>query len=353
VNLPFFSICVPQYNRTSFLIEACRRLKTQTFDDFEVCISDDRSTDGREEELKAALDGLGLRYSYYVQEKNSRYDANLRRAIGLASGRYCILMGNDDCLATPTTLAEIHAVLSSNDKIGVAITNYRDFDGPTIYRRVRQQGILAGGPALAVSRFRNFSFVSGVILRTDCAQRLATDEWDGTEMYQMYLGCRILAEGHSLAEMDLVAVLLQIQIPGEQVDSYATRPRLKPCPLIERRLPLGQMGRLVVAAVAPFAASKPSNVNTKILLQLLIFPYAFWILEYRRVQSWNFAAGICLGMRPRNICSGVELSMLHAVLVRFAYVATTAVGLLVPLWCFDKSRKLLYTFAKRAFQGTW
>jgi hypothetical protein len=172
-------------------------------------------------------------------------------------------------------------------------------------------------------------------------------------MYQMYLGCRILAEGYSLAEIDLVAVLLKIQIPGEQVDSYATRPRLEPCPLIERQLPLGRMGRLVVAAVAPFAASKASSTNAAILLQLLIFPYSFWILEYRRVQSWNFAAGVCLGMRPRNICSGVDLSLLHAVLLRVAYVAITSVGLLVPLWCFDKSRKVLYTFAKRAFQGTW
>ena len=91
MNLPFFSICIPQYNRTSFLIEACRRLKTQTFDDFEVCISDDRPTDGREEELKATSDRLGLRYSYYVEEKNPPYDANLLRAIELASGRYCIL----------------------------------------------------------------------------------------------------------------------------------------------------------------------------------------------------------------------------------------------------------------------
>jgi hypothetical protein len=262
-------------------------------------------------------------------------------------------MGNDDCLATPTVLADMHAVISSNEKIGVAITNYRDFEGSTVYRRIRQQGILAGGTALAVSRFRNFSFVSGIALRTDCAQRLATDKWDGSEMYQMYLGCRILAEGYSLAEIDLVAVLLKIQIPGEQVDSYATRPRLEPCPLIERQLPLGRMGRLVVAAVAPFAASKASSTNAAILLQLLIFPYSFWILEYRRVQSWNFAAGVCLGMRPRNICSGVDLSLLHAVLLRVAYVAVTSVGLLIPLWCFDKSRKVLYTFAKRAFQGTW
>ena len=332
-------------------MEACRRLRAQTFDDFEVCISDDRSTDGRREELQAALDDLGLHYRYYLQEQNCRYDGNLRRAIGLASGQYCLLMGNDDCLAQSTTLAEIHAILSPHENIGVAITNYRDFDGTTLYGRVRRPGVLAGGPALAASRFRNFSFVSGIILRTDCAQRLATDDWDGSEMYQMYLGCRILAEGYDLAEIDLVAVLFGIRIPGEEVDSYAMRPRLKPCPLIERRLPLVEMGRLVVAAVAPFAAPRASRINTSIILQLLLFSYSFWVVEYRRVQSWKFAAGICMGMRPRNVCRGVELSVFHSGLLRVVYVATTAAGLVIPLWCFDNSRKLLYKVAKMAFQG--
>ena len=28
---PFFSICIPQHNRTSFLIEVCRSLDAQTF----------------------------------------------------------------------------------------------------------------------------------------------------------------------------------------------------------------------------------------------------------------------------------------------------------------------------------
>jgi glycosyltransferase involved in cell wall biosynthesis len=48
---PFFSICIPQYNRTSYLIEALNVLSQQTFRNFKVCISDDRSTDGREQEL--------------------------------------------------------------------------------------------------------------------------------------------------------------------------------------------------------------------------------------------------------------------------------------------------------------
>jgi len=41
VPAPLFSICIPQHNRTSFLIEACKSLQSQTFTDFEICISDD------------------------------------------------------------------------------------------------------------------------------------------------------------------------------------------------------------------------------------------------------------------------------------------------------------------------
>src|SRR5437870_4951825 len=86
---PFFSICIPQFNRTPFLIAACEVLAKQCFHDFEVCISDDCSTDGRTSELLAFLESSNLQYTFKVQERNARYDGNLRSAIGLAQGRYC------------------------------------------------------------------------------------------------------------------------------------------------------------------------------------------------------------------------------------------------------------------------
>src|SRR5438067_1718958 len=105
---PYFSICIPQYNRTSFLIEACRSLATQTFRDFEICISDDCSTDGRESELLEFLEGIGLSFVYSRQPENRRYDANLRASIELASGNFCFLLGNDDALASASTLENVY-----------------------------------------------------------------------------------------------------------------------------------------------------------------------------------------------------------------------------------------------------
>src|SRR6187551_2787372 len=95
---PFFSICVPQYNRTSFLIAACRSIAEQEFRDFELCISDDRSTDGRAGELIEYLRGSGIPFVWELQDRNRRYDGNLRGALALARGEYCFLLGNDDAL---------------------------------------------------------------------------------------------------------------------------------------------------------------------------------------------------------------------------------------------------------------
>lgn len=242
VDQPYFSICVPQYNRTSFLIEACRSLAGQTFRNFEVCISDDCSTDGREDQLLAFLDGSGLSFVYRKQEKNTRYDGNLRASISLARGCYCFLLGNDDSLATPTVLEDLRVEMEKQEPPAVVITNYEDFDSGNPYRRFRKTGIVGSGAEVAATCYREFSFVSGVVLHRPRAQAHITAKWDGSEMYQMYIGCRLIAEGGALLAVETICIRKGIRIPGEEVDSYARKPRLHPCPIVERPLPLGKTG---------------------------------------------------------------------------------------------------------------
>lgn len=343
---PFFSVCIPQYNRTSFLIESLRALAGQTFANWEVCISDDCSTDGREHELLAELEALRAPYVYYRQPRNGRYDVNLRGSISLSSGTWCLLMGNDDCLAGPNVLAEFEEALKRHPEAGVAMANYEEFDGSKTFRRVTQEGIAGSGPEIAVSRFRNFSFVSAVMLRANRAKAHATNKWDGSEMYQMYIGCRILAEGYSLLEISASAVRKGIVIAGESVDSYAARPRVKRCRIEERRIPLVQMGGLVYDAVRPEAGGKSAALGTLIFSQILVFTYPFWIVEYRRVQSWRYSAGICLGMRPRNLLERVDLPVWRSASLRLVYATVTAAGLMCPIRLFDSCSRPLYRVAK-------
>jgi len=347
---PFFSICIPQYNRTSFLKEALRTIKAQNFPDFEVCIADDRSTDGRSHEIVEYLQESGLSFAYKQNSENLRYDGNLRTAIGLASGVYCLLMGNDDALAGPNVLARLRELLVQHPKVGLLVPNFADFGGGRVTRRVRHTGVVGQGVEVATSRFRNLSFVSGLILRNDRAQAHATDKWDGSEMYQMYLGSRIIAEGYELLELDEALVLKDIIVPGESVDSYFNSPRVSSPAIIERRLPLVQLGRLVEDAIRPHAGRRGPVLAVKIFLQILMFPYPFWIMEYRRVQSWRFAAGVCLGMRPRNLLANVRFKPLHRAFICGVYLFFTCVGLLTPIVAFDYCRPRLYAISKSLFQ---
>jgi glycosyltransferase involved in cell wall biosynthesis len=344
---PVFSVCIPQYNRTRHLIEVCASLVSQTFRDFEVCISDDCSTDGREGDLLAFLNRSGLSFIYRRQERNARYDGNLRASIALASGRYCFLLGNDDSLATTDTLANLYADLCSHGPVGVAITNYEEFVTGHLYTRMPCTRIVGRGPVVAARAFRTFSFVSGVVLDRSQAQALATSRWDGSEMYQMYIGCRIIAEGGALLGVNRVAIRKNLLIADEQVESYASKLAHNDKRIIERKMPLNTLGQVVADAVSPSLAQLASDHTVAwVFLQILLFTYPYWIIEYRRAHSWQYALGVCLGMRPHNLLLGIDLLWPMRVVINIVYILATLGGLLVPLPVFNLFHSRLYALAK-------
>lgn len=331
MDAPYFSICIPQYNRTSFLLAALRTLADQSFRDFEVCISDDASTDGRENELLAFLSSSVLEHRYLKQEQNLRYDGNLRAAIALARGKYSFLLGNDDGLVSSNTLASIAAKLRQHGEPAVALTNYREATTGREYRRVAADGIVGQGVDVAVGKFRDFSFVSGVILRTDKAREFATAKWDGSEMYQVYLAARAIASGERLLGITEPAVDKDLRVEGESVESYAAKPRLDPCPIVPRQFNLSSLPAVVSDAVAPYVRRGDlQKLNARILQQLYSFTYPYWLMEFRRVQSWKYAVGIALGQRPAELARGLELQRLARMKVQARFVLSTIAGLLAP-----------------------
>jgi len=78
--------------------------------------------------------------------------------------------------------------------------------------RDRNQG---SGAETAALNFRNFAFVSGILLARELAQKHATEKWDGSEMYQTFLATRIIAEGGRLLGVADAIAAKSIQIPGK------------------------------------------------------------------------------------------------------------------------------------------
>jgi len=206
IKNPFFSICIPHYNRTRHLIKACEVLSVQTFTDFEICISDDKSTDGLEQELLTYLEQSDISYVYEKQEINLRYDGNIRRSILLANGVYCILFGNDDCLYSIDTLNELYKYIIQYNKPSVVITNYSDWKTGEITRRIKREQLINGNINTAAVNFRNVAFVSGVLIHRKSAEHLHTNKWDGSEMYQMFIVASLMSRGGNLLNLEKVVV---------------------------------------------------------------------------------------------------------------------------------------------------
>jgi glycosyltransferase involved in cell wall biosynthesis len=343
---PYFSICIPQYNRTPFLLAGLRALAVQSFRTFEICISDDGSTDGRGAELLAALVDLEQPFVYAVQDFNAGYDSNLRSSIALSRGRYCVLMGNDDALAAASTLQLIHDSIEAHRDAGVVLGNHADMSSGVVTRNFADSCELGRGPRAAVKLFRRFAFVSGVTLDGPRARDLATSRWDGGEMYQMYLGCRILAEGKVALGLHTVLVSKDIVVEDEMVDSYARRPREPRWPIRERPLPLNRLGALVVNAVADhFPECDRQAVIVSVFFQILMYTYVYWLFEYRRVQSWSYAAGVCLAMRPARLLAEVRVGPLTRLRTTLLYVLVSVAGLTIPLGVFLRSFRRLRALA--------
>ncbi len=344
---PLFSICIPQHNRTSFLLEALESYRQQDFNDFELCISDDCSTDGRGAEIEDFLRNSGMRYRFQRRASNGRYDKNLRSSIDLASGRYCLLMGNDDLLVHRGVLGSLASTIESSGWPAVIVTNYRELSTGKEYRRIAATAIRGAGPEVAARNFRNYAFVSGVAIERSRAVAHATDRWDGSEMYQMYLATRTIAAGGALLGIADVMVGKDIQIPGEAVASFATRPREKGWPIRALTLPLTIYGRVAADAVRPYLS--PDNCEApirSIFEQFVVFTYPPWILEYRRRHSWFSALGLCLGMRRRSILGDTKVGLLSRWYLAFVYLIVTAAGLTLPIRLFDAMKERLHALAK-------
>lgn len=100
-NNPKVTVVIPTYNRAKDLRRCLDSLRAQSFNDFEVIICDDGSTDNTSEVAHEYSSFLDINYSY---DENFGGPARPRnRGIGLAKAKYIAFLDSDDWWA-PTKL---------------------------------------------------------------------------------------------------------------------------------------------------------------------------------------------------------------------------------------------------------
>lgn len=114
-NTPAISVIIPLYNAEKYLKECLNSLLAQTFQDFELIIVDDCSTDKSCDIVNKYMPQFDGRLKLYHTEKNSGSGA-IARNIGFSysRGEYIYNMDNDDML-TKTALEELYTLAKEYD----------------------------------------------------------------------------------------------------------------------------------------------------------------------------------------------------------------------------------------------
>jgi glycosyltransferase involved in cell wall biosynthesis len=109
---PRVSIALPVYNGQDYLAKALESIVSQTYQDFELIISDNASTD-RTAAICREFAARDMRIHYHRQPHNLGAVANFNRVHELASGEYFKWAAHDDLLE-PAYLAQCIAALDAD-----------------------------------------------------------------------------------------------------------------------------------------------------------------------------------------------------------------------------------------------
>ena len=138
-NGPLVTIGMPVYNGEKFLRQALDSLLAQDYENFELIISDNASTD-RTADICQEYVAKDKRISFFQNSENFGITYNFVRVMNLASGKYLMYAGDHD-LWHPTLISKAVAVLESDPEVVLCYSRTQRIDmqgnflflGPSCY----------------------------------------------------------------------------------------------------------------------------------------------------------------------------------------------------------------------------
>lgn len=180
--MPRVSVVIPAFNAGPWIEAAVRSMLDQTYQDLEVIVVDDGSSDDTLARLRRLRDPR-LRVEANAQNRGLIHTLN--RAVGLARGEWIARMDADD-VGTPTRLAEQLRVFEEDSTIEVVSSGVRNFEGelerPT---RLHQPLYLPSShdDIVATLPFYNSVSHATAIVRRSTVDRFSRIDSDGARVF--------------------------------------------------------------------------------------------------------------------------------------------------------------------------
>jgi len=341
------SICIPQYNRINYLLKSLAIIEKQTYDNIEIAISDDCSTDDTEIEIKK----LASRYRFPIifdkNERNMGYDRNYRKCIEIATGDYAFVIGNDDSIAGEDSIEFLVNFLKTNNYPDIGYCNMiEERTGGTLIQRAFGNRVIGSGDEVALKNYSCFSFVGGLIYKRATFLKYNTSKYDGSIFAQMYLGVFMLVKGATLFCIERPLVLKDILLDGIFRNSYRDRiaKQWKNFRVVDGGVP--SVINVLLSALRDAGSLTQRHIYF-IFRRIYLVTFPHWILDYKENNAFPEACGLIIGLNPGKNKNFKLLNIKNQLVVYCFYLSSSTVGLLAPVFLFKRFKQKLYSFFKR------
>ena len=192
MDKPLVSICIPAYNSAAYIVRTIESVLKQTYDNIEVVVVDDKSTDDTVNVVKAINDD---RVRLICNDVNLGMTGNWNKCINDAKGEYIKLIPADDvvyetCVEKSVSILEEHKevslvvvgtdLINNEDKIIGSYAHWPKagiFDGRKVAKKSVMLNNFFGNPVCAL--FRKEDFVKTGGFDDDIPYILDFDLWIG------------------------------------------------------------------------------------------------------------------------------------------------------------------------------
>ena len=167
-----FNILIPTYNGSKTIIDTLKSILNQTYQNFQIIIQDDASTDDTLQIIKQLK---SKKIKIYQNKKNLGYSKNLEKGRKNCQGDILFLMGQDDIMAK-NALQQTHQAFQISKKIGAVPRPYYWFFNTQINTPIRVKKQLNpkkdetlsinSDPKKIITMFHTLDQLSGLAYRT-------------------------------------------------------------------------------------------------------------------------------------------------------------------------------------------
>lgn len=122
INKPLVSVLIITYNQKPYIAETINSVLEQSYENIEIIIADDCSTDGQKDILEKYKDKYPEIIKIISNERNLGITENCNRALEKASGVYIAWLGGDDLFLNKKIELQVNA-MEANKGISLCGTN--------------------------------------------------------------------------------------------------------------------------------------------------------------------------------------------------------------------------------------